>query len=149
MNSGLYITYTRGFFSAQDDRWNIEWRRRSGFPPLDYKANWEELREVSSLGPVGENQDLTPALGLAGSIGRGYHNIIKTHARAYMDSFPAPDNSGTNVADWKLKRLLQRERYDEEVLVYLNDVLDYRASVITMAMQRTILLPLRFSSVSL
>jgi hypothetical protein len=42
-------------FSAQDDKWHFEWRTRSGFPLLDYKKKWEELREVKSIQPLGQS----------------------------------------------------------------------------------------------
>lgn len=31
-------------FSAQDDKWDSEWRTRSGFPLLNYKRKWKQLR---------------------------------------------------------------------------------------------------------
>ncbi|KAL4778857.1 hypothetical protein BJX76DRAFT_121125 [Aspergillus varians] len=131
-------------FSAQDDKWHFEWRTRSGFPLLDYKKKWEELREVSSIQPLGESCDQTAALGFTGSIGRGYHNVVKAKARAYMDSFPGPDNVGTNGSHWKLKQLLQGKKYPEEVLVHLNDTLDYRLSAMTLASQYVSFLDLQF-----
>ncbi|KAJ5130780.1 uncharacterized protein N7515_006819 [Penicillium bovifimosum] len=131
-------------FSAQDDKWHFEGRTGSGFPLLDYKKKWEELREVKSIQPLGESCDPTAASGFTGSISRGYHNIVKAKARAYMDSFPGPDNVATNQAHWKLKRLLQGKKYPEEVLVYLNDTLDYRLSAMTLASQYVSFLDIQF-----
>lgn len=132
-------------FSAQDDRWNLEWRKRSGFPLLDYQAKWEELREVGlSPAPADETPDLTAALGFAGSIGQGYYNVIQTKAAVYMNSFPGPDNIGPNVAHWDLKQLLQGTQHDKEILIDLNDMLDYRLSTITLASQYVSFLDLQF-----
>jgi hypothetical protein len=61
-----------------------------------------------------------------------------------MDSFPGPDNVGTNGAHWKLKQLLQGKKYPEEVLVYLNDTLDYRLSAVTLASQYVSFLDIQF-----
>ncbi|PKY00237.1 hypothetical protein P168DRAFT_276102 [Aspergillus campestris IBT 28561] len=132
-------------FSAQDDRWNLEWRKRSGFPLLNYQAKWEELREVDvSPSPADETPDLTAALGFAGSIGQGYHNVIQAKAAVYMNSFPGPDNIGPNVAHWDLKQLLQGKQYDKEILMDLNDMLDYRLSTITLASHYVSFLDLQF-----
>ncbi|KAL3474102.1 hypothetical protein BJX99DRAFT_232181 [Aspergillus californicus] len=131
-------------FSAQDDKWHFEWRTRSGFPLLDYKRKWEALREVSSIQPLGESCDPTAALGYTGSINRGHHNIVKAKARTYMDSFPGPDNVGANGVHSKLKQLLRGKKYPEEVLVYLNDILDYRLSTMTLASQYVSFLDIQF-----
>ncbi|KAL4943013.1 hypothetical protein BDV06DRAFT_221620 [Aspergillus oleicola] len=131
-------------FSAQDDKWHLEWRTRSGFPLLDYKKKWEGLREVSSIQSLGERCEPTAALGFTGSIGRGYHNVVKAKARAYMDSFPGPDNVGTNKDHWRLKQLLQGKKYPEEVLIHLNDTLDYRLSAMTLASQYVSFLDIQF-----
>ncbi|KAE8377808.1 hypothetical protein BDV26DRAFT_292795 [Aspergillus bertholletiae] len=132
-------------FSAQDDQWSSEWRTRSGFPLLDYKKKWEELREVSSIQPMDENCDPKTALGFTGSIGRGYHNVVRAKARAYIDSFPGPDNIGCNTGiHWSLRQLVQGEECDKEELVYLNDILDYRLSAMTLASQYVSFLDLQF-----
>ncbi|KAI9371983.1 hypothetical protein BJX61DRAFT_543127 [Aspergillus egyptiacus] len=131
-------------FSAQDDNWHLEWRTRSGFPLLDYKTKWEELREVPSIQSLGESCEPTAALGFTGSIGPGYDNVVKAKARAYMESFPGPDNVGTNKDHWRLRQLLQGKKYPKEVLVHLNDALDYRLSAMTLASQYVSFLDIQF-----
>jgi hypothetical protein len=69
---------------------------------------------------------------------------LKAKARAYMDSFPGPDNVGTNKDHWKLEQLLQGKKYPEEVLVHLNDTLDYRLSAMTLASQYVSFLDMQF-----
>ncbi|KAK2766517.1 hypothetical protein FQN53_006686 [Emmonsiellopsis sp. PD_33] len=134
-------------FAAQDDKWESEWRLRSGFPLLDCKKKWEQLRAVPSGTPSGElsTPDAGATLGFAGSIGRGYRNIVMVKARAYMDSFPGADNAGVNHIHSKLKQLLQGGKYDEEALVLLNDTLDYRLSVIQLATQYVSFLDIQFA----
>lgn len=131
-------------FSAQDDKWHLEWRTRSGFPLLDYKKKWEGLRDVSSIQSLDEHCEPTAALGSTGSIGRGYHNVVKAKAKMYMDSFPGPDNVGGNSNHWRFKELLQGKKYPEEVLVYQNDILDYRLSAMTLASQYVSFLDIQF-----
>ncbi|KAK2810776.1 hypothetical protein FQN50_002599 [Emmonsiellopsis sp. PD_5] len=144
-------------FAAQDDNWDSERRPRSGFPLLDYyKKKWEQLRVVPSgtgsetasgeLPFSHDDDDADVTLGVAGSIGIGYRNIVKTKARAYMNSFRGPDNAGTNHVHAKLKRLLQgkKDEYDEEMLIYLNDSLDYRLSVMQLATQYVSFLDIQF-----
>ncbi|PGH09892.1 hypothetical protein AJ80_07602 [Polytolypa hystricis UAMH7299] len=117
-------------FAAQDDKWDSEWRARSGFPLLDYKKRWEELREL--LGPTG-------------SIGRGYHNLVKAKARLYLESFPGPSNaSGNMVFHLRLIELLRGKRFDEDSLVRLNDTLDYRLSAMQLATQYVSFLDISF-----
>ncbi|KAJ5533874.1 hypothetical protein N7527_000128 [Penicillium freii] len=137
-------------FSAQDDKWDSEWRRRSGFPLVDYEKKWNELRQVSSTKQPngGESSTLPPdptaPLGFTGSIGRGYQNVVKAKAGTYMDSFPGPDNTGANAVHSRLKQLLSGKKCDEEVLVYLNDNLDYRLAAMQLASQYVSFLELQF-----
>lgn len=81
-------------FAARDDMWESEWRTRSGFPLLDYQKKWEELRQVSPGQPA---FDSVPTLGFAGSIEKGFHNVVRAKARAYADSFPGADNLAPNL----------------------------------------------------
>ncbi|KAK2799437.1 mitochondrial ribosomal small subunit component [Onygenales sp. PD_10] len=76
-------------FAAQDDKWDSEWRTRSGFPlpPPSFRGKWERLRQP----------DPGAALGFRGSIGRSYDNVLHVKAQLYADSFPGPDNVGPNV----------------------------------------------------
>lgn len=142
--------HTHGIsFSAQDDKWDSEWRTRSGFPLVDYEKKWNELRQVSSTQqPSGKSSTLTPdptaALGFTGRIGRGYQNVVKAKARTYMDSFPGPDNTGANAVHSRLKQWLAGRKCHEEVLVYLNDNLDYRLAAMQLASQYVSFLELQF-----
>ncbi|KAE8154254.1 hypothetical protein BDV25DRAFT_172643 [Aspergillus avenaceus] len=132
-------------FSAQDDKWHLEWRTRSGLSLLEYEKKWKELREVSSIQFLEEPCESTGALGFTGSIGRGYHNVVKAKARAYMDSFPSPDNIAAHNNHWQLRQLLRGEKYPEEILSDLNDTLDYSLSAMTLASQYVSLLDIQFS----
>lgn len=131
-------------FSAQDDKWDSEWRTRSGFPLLDYKRKWEQLREVlpNTADPSASDADAT--LGFTGSVAQGHHNVIREKAKAYMESFPGPDNAAPNVVHQEFKQLLQGRKFPEDHLATLNDTLDYRLSVMQLATQYVAYLDLDF-----
>ncbi|PGG99021.1 hypothetical protein AJ79_08720 [Helicocarpus griseus UAMH5409] len=121
---------------------------RTGFHFLPKMANGEVGRAARS--PVGKTNneiatpDLTSPLGFTGNIGPGYHNVVRVKARAYMESFPGPDNVGVNGVHSKLKQLLGGKKYDEEILIELNDTLDYRLSSMPLASQYVTFLDLQF-----
>lgn len=87
--------------------------------------------------------DPTAALGFSGSISGGYHSVLKAKARIYMNSFPGPDNVGTNAVHAKLKQF-DRKQYLGEMLVILNDTLDYRISTMQLASKYVSFLELQF-----
>lgn len=53
-------------FLAQDDKWDSEWRTRSGFPLLDYKRKWEQLREVPPSAAEISTSNASATLSLSG-----------------------------------------------------------------------------------
>lgn len=129
-------------FAARDDMWESEWRMRSGFPLLDYQKKWEELRQVSPGQPA---LDSAPTLGFAGSIGKGFHNVVRAKARAYADSFPGADNLAPNLPlHYLVRQLLQGAQFSEDELMSVNDGLDYRLSALQLATQYTAFLDLAF-----
>ncbi|KAG5291470.1 hypothetical protein I7I48_03289 [Histoplasma ohiense] len=129
-------------FAARDDMWESEWRTRSGFPLLDYQKKWEELRQVS---PGQLAFDSVPTLGFAGSIGKGFHNVVRAKARAYADSFPGADNLAPNLPlHYSVRQLLQGTQFSENKLMRINDSLDYRLSALQLATQYTTFLELAF-----
>ncbi|KAK2804445.1 hypothetical protein FQN51_002088 [Onygenales sp. PD_10] len=88
-------------FSAQDDNWETEYRRRSGFPLLSYQNRWETLRIL----PRGEVDDsspetaLDPATSLANSrTGSLKRRMVRHLGQIYLNSFPGLDDAGPNVA---------------------------------------------------
>lgn len=131
-------------FSAQDDKWDSEWRTRSGFPLLNYKRKWDQLREVPSSVAAISASNANATLGLPGSIRQGRHNIVREKAKAYMESFPGPDNAASNVVHRKFKQLLQGEKFPEDLLVSLNDTLDYRLSTMRLATEYVAFLDVEF-----
>jgi hypothetical protein len=114
--------------------------------------DWQDIaspeNDSSTHQPSGESSTLIPdptaALGFTGSIGRGYQNVVKGKARIYMDSFPGPDNTGANAVHSRLKQLLTGKKCHEEVLVYLNDNLDYRLAAMQLASRYVSFLELQF-----
>lgn len=129
-------------FAAGDDMWESEWRTRSGFPLLDYQKKWEELLQVSPNQPA---FDSVPTLGFAGSIGKGFYNVVRAKARAYADSFPGADNLAPNLPlHYSVRQLLQGAQFSENKLMSINDSLDYRLSALQLATQYTTFLELAF-----
>lgn len=61
-----------------------------------------------------------------------------------MESFPRPDNAAPNIIHWKFKQLLQGEKLPENLLVSLNDTLDYHLSSMHLATQYVAFLNLEF-----
>lgn len=114
--------------------------------------DWQDIaspeNDSSTQQPSGGSSTLTPdptvALGFTGSIGRGYQDVVKAKARTYMDSFPGPDNTGANAVHSRLKQLLTGKKCHEEVLVYLNDNLDYRLAAMQLASRYVSFLELQF-----
>lgn len=131
-------------FSGQDDKLGSEWRTRSGFPLLDYKRKWEQLREVPPNAAAISTFNASATLSPSGSVRQGRHSIVREKAKAYMESFPGPDNAAPNVVHRKFKQLLQGEKFPEGLLISLNDTLDYRLSSMRLATQYAAFLDLEF-----
>ena len=137
-------------FSAQDDKWDAEWRSRSGFPLTDYEKRWSNLRLVPESGESkapggGEASDGDPSLlGFSGSIGRGYHNVVRMKAQAYMESFPGLDDVAGNVDHRQIRQLIDGTKFSEKRLTYINNVLEYRRSAMETANQYVVFLDIKF-----
>lgn len=119
-------------FAAQDDKWDSEWRTRSGFPLVHYREKWEGLRQVHSDQSPSQ-PDSGATLGFRGGIGRSYGNVLQVKAQLYLDSFPGPDNVGPNVEHGRLRKLVAGENFPENILDSLDNILDYRLSVLKLA----------------
>jgi hypothetical protein len=135
-------------FAAQDDKWDSAWRQRSGFPLLNYKHRWEQLRKV----PIGEqiyDTDLESSFGFAGGSLKGSlkvrNNVIRERIFSYLNSFPGDDNSGSNWVHTQLRRILKGEEVDDETLTFMDDVIGYRNSLLNLATDFVAILDLNFA----
>ncbi|KAL8902802.1 MAG: hypothetical protein Q9207_004375 [Kuettlingeria erythrocarpa] len=109
-------------FSAQDDEWGMEWKRRTGLPLSHYAAKWETLREVLPDPSVTTSASRDPTK-LAvqtdesdvrrGAFGSREHSstesntlvpfpslrsLVLHQAMMYMASFPGWDTLAPNVS---------------------------------------------------
>jgi hypothetical protein len=124
-------------FAAQDDKWDSEWRKRSGFPLVDYRIRWEALKKA----PANEQVWVTPLVKMdnwkwGGSLSvQQQHGVVRTKALAYMRSSPGDDRGGGNLAvHSQLADLINdAKEFDEEELHYLSDVVDYRMNMLDVA----------------
>lgn len=117
-------------FAAKDDNWDIAWRRRTGFPLVNYQSRWEMLRSAPS-GP--EISLFEGAKQLTG--GDPKLNILRERAFVYMNTFPGADNSGNNIVLHALLRSLLQgdDNFDDMTLDYMDSALDYRDFLVNLA----------------
>lgn len=94
--------------------------------------------------PGAESQEFDASLGFRGSIGRGYHNIVRKKAQAYMESFPGLDDVAGNVDHRRIRQLIDGTKFSEEQLTYINNVLEYRRSAMETANQYVVFLDIEF-----
>lgn len=118
-------------FSAQDDRWEMEYRRRSGLPLLAFKERWDGLRRL----PYGSisTATQTASLGLQRSQtgDRRYslkEGLVRDLGWGYLSSFPGWDEKGPNVGlHGRVRRLLADvQEFEEEDIDIMYDQLTYR-----------------------
>jgi hypothetical protein len=128
-------------FSAQDDKWDSEWRRRSGFPLVRYKELWEQLEMVPPGTPEGPEGKPGSA---GGSISKAKQNVIRAKASAYMMSLPGSDAAGVNAIHSRLKKLIAGEQYDDDELKIFDAVIDYRYNLMRRATEYVFFLDLNF-----
>jgi hypothetical protein len=117
-------------FSAKDDNWDFAWRKRSGFPLVNYRSRWEKLK----IAPPGLQIYFDYDEQNTGSGGPRLR-ILQERALAYMKSFPGPDNAGCNMSIHSdLWALIQgTEKFDNEDLDYLEGTVEYRNSLLNLA----------------
>jgi hypothetical protein len=115
-------------FSAQDDSWEIEYRRRSGLPLVAFRNRWESLR----LLPRGTTSEAVQF----GSLQRDPEGTLKEIltcdlARTYLSSLPGWDEKSPNVAfHAQLRDFLEWKREEralgKDLIDILYDQLTYR-----------------------
>ena len=117
-------------FLAQDDKWEMEWRKRSGVPLAKFQAQWDKLPRLAPQSTAALFQKKTGGIaGLSLSTAEvedrrrtyGLHRkfsqpqasqIVKDMSFGYLTSFPPPSNTGP---DGRVHRLASRLLEDEEM----------------------------------
>ncbi|KAF3483579.1 uncharacterized protein GIQ15_02903 [Arthroderma uncinatum] len=96
-------------FSAQNDDWESHWRKRTGFPLVDFKSKWESLDVVPprpstplNRDPLAEdstrmdNTTRESTRGQYGSSSSSYLRGLRRLAKRYLQSFPDADSLAPN-----------------------------------------------------
>ncbi|PGH11616.1 hypothetical protein AJ79_04756 [Helicocarpus griseus UAMH5409] len=91
-------------FSAKDDKWEIEYRRRTGLPLVKFRNRWESLRLLTPGSPtpdVGMGSVATMPEGSGIKMTESVRDNIKIAllrelARRYLSSFPGLDEKAGN-----------------------------------------------------
>ncbi len=131
-------------FSAQNDMWELEWRRRSGLPLAAFEAQWEKLprmipqpgtslrvskkgglslgssstAEVAANGPYGLHPELNKSQA---------HRIIKDMAYGYLCSHPPIDNGAPDrLCNTTARALMRGDPVPSWKMRTLKDALTYR-----------------------
>ena len=74
------------YFSAQDDKWEMEWKQRAGFKLADYKGKWDNLRSIPPSSTLGG--------GATGSI------------RLFPEGRPVTESQALRLVRWEVHRYL-------------------------------------------
>lgn len=142
-------------FTAQDDDWEMEWRKRSGIPLARFEKQWTKLPVVSA-----PKSDRSPKSGRTGGLGlgprsqsEGEDNVaagpygmhqklnadqskqaIKSMAHGYLNSFPGADNMSSNILlHGDARRILQGTELNAWHLGRLQAGLRYRVASMKLA----------------
>ncbi|KAK2759918.1 hypothetical protein FQN54_002653 [Arachnomyces sp. PD_36] len=106
-------------FSAQDDNWETEYRRRSGLPLLSYQTRWESLRLLRPGGGKTSNpgDPDESVVDRSASIERGgfKRRAVRYLGQIYLNSFPGLDEAGTNGALHRTLRSLIKDYNTKEL----------------------------------
>ncbi|KAK3348584.1 hypothetical protein B0T25DRAFT_503297 [Lasiosphaeria hispida] len=95
-------------FSAQDDKWEYSWTRRSGIPLAHFRERWEKLSTYPHQ-PSGDNDQNTPTTHLTGGANTDtvvdkmtraiVHSQVTSMAKLFVEILcPGDWNKGQNVA---------------------------------------------------
>ena len=137
-------------FSAQDDKWEMEWRKRSGIPLAHFKARWDRLPRMTPQpqpsqrfnlfgrtgGSSSGSQSVSGSPALEGNEGYlGLHpiytksqalSIIRNLCRGYANSYPPRDNEAGNHQLHREVRLCLEDPEHEPTMRNFPRILSYR-----------------------
>ncbi|KAI9763102.1 MAG: hypothetical protein M1840_000914 [Geoglossum simile] len=146
-------------FAAQDDKWTMAWRKRTGIPLAFFKGKWEELSVLPAQPDGYSNRDPSSSLANSGSSASDslrlsetrvgsttsrtltktapqIYSMVRALAAGYAQSSPGADNLSSNTAfHTKVRLLLTSEKYRDQMddLLTLGYTLSYRLESMAMA----------------
>jgi hypothetical protein len=130
-------------FAAQDDKWDSEWRTRSGFPLKRYREIWERLPAVPAGIQVYEENFLSNRVG-SGRSNNLKISKIRSKAMDFMLSSPGDLASGGNTDHRRFIQLIEGNDFSDDELNQLDKVLDYRMNLLRTASEYADFMDLRF-----
>lgn len=149
-------------FSAKDDVWEFEWRKRSGIPLAAFQSRWEALpRMPAQLGLSLRQSKAGGGLGTASSSATANttnthcfsdrfndyqaNSAIKDLAYGYLNSFPPPDNSAPDrESNLAARSVLEGAIISKHALNDLHATLAYRLGLMSLATAYKNLIGLEF-----
>lgn len=147
-------------FSAKDDVWELEWRRRSGIPLAAFQSRWKALPRMPVQSGSSLRRNKAGGVDTALSVGTITNNVhglserfndnqansaTKDLAYGYLNSFPPPDNSAPD----KITNLAARSLLKGNCCSYftpedLHATLAYRLGLMSLASAYKNLVGLKF-----
>lgn len=147
-------------FSAKDDMWELEWRKRSGIPLAAFQSRWEALPRMPVQSGSSLRRSKAGRVDTASSVGTITNNVhglsvrfndnqanlaTKDLAYGYLNSFPPPNNSAPDkVINMVARSLLKEGSYSYFTPEDLHATLAYRLGVTSLASAYKNLLGLEF-----
>ncbi|MCJ1344701.1 hypothetical protein MMC31_002904 [Peltigera leucophlebia] len=148
-------------FSAKDDVWELEWRKRSGIPLAAFQSRWEALPQMPAQPGSSLRQSKAGGAGIPSSSAmakatnsQGFSDrfndyqaksAIKDLAYGYLNSFPPPDNSAPDrESNLAARSILEGVSISKHALEDLHATLAYRLGLMSLATPYKDLLGLEF-----
>ncbi|KAH9218098.1 hypothetical protein DL95DRAFT_434438 [Leptodontidium sp. 2 PMI_412] len=127
-------------FAAQDDKWDSEWRTRTGFPLLNYRERWEALRIVHP-GVEIYPAHITDDEKAGGSLSFTEKALIQAKALHYIHIHPGYEDQPDFV---EFRRLAEGEEHFPSRMRELAFILDYRITLMSWAVDYVAFMNLTF-----
>lgn len=148
-------------FSAKDDVWEFEWRKRSGIPLAAFQSRWEALPRMPAQLGLSLRQSKAGGLGTASLSATANttnthcfsdrfndyqaNSAIKDLAYGYLNSFPPPDNSAPDrESNLAARSVLEGAIISKHALNDLHATLAYRLGLMSLATAYKTLIGLEF-----
>lgn len=122
--------------SAQDDKWELAYGKRSGFHVAFYKQKWDDLEDAPLRTPPGDDQE---AISKTGGSTRGFGlrdqfvKVLQKHAAFYLASHPGLSTNASNHINWKLEKFVKTGIAEDNQLLKWRKVLNYRLYIMDAA----------------
>ena len=136
-------------FSAKDDVWELEWRKRSGIPLAAFQSRWKALPRMPVQSGSSLRRSQAGGIDITSSVGTITNNVhglserfndnqansaTKDLAYGYFNSFPPPDNSAPDrITNLAARLLLKGSCCSYFTPEDLHATLAYRLGLISLA----------------